>query len=84
MQVAELILKSVNKELESKKVSINLTKPAMQYLVDLGYDPRLGARPMRRVVSRQVENLVAKKMLSGEISTGSSITLDVDDLKDVG
>ena len=84
MQVAELILKSVNKELEPKKVSITLTKPAMQYLVDLGYDPRLGARPMRRVVSRQVENLIARKMLSGEITAGSSITLDVDDLKDVG
>ena len=56
----------------------------MQYLVDLGYDPRLGARPMRRVVSRLVENLIAKRLLSGEITSGSSITLDVSDLKDVG
>ena len=84
LQVAELIINGVNKELEAKKVSIKLTQDAMQYLVDLGYDPRLGARPMRRVVSRLVENLIAKRLLSGEITSGSSITLDVSDLKDVG
>jgi ATP-dependent Clp protease ATP-binding subunit ClpC len=84
LQVAGLIINGVNKELEAKKVSIKLTQEAMQYLVDLGYDPRLGARPMRRVVSRLVENLIAKRLLSGEITSGSSITLDVNDLKDVG
>lgn len=84
LQVASLIIKGVNKELELKKVSITLTPEALAYLVDLGYDPRLGARPMRRVVSRLVENLIAKKLLTGELSPGSSITLDVNDLKAVG
>ena len=84
LQVANLIIKGVNKELEAKKVSVQLTPQALSYLVDLGYDPRLGARPMRRVVSRLVENLIAKKILTGELVPGSSITLDVNDLKDVG
>lgn len=84
LQVASLIIKGVNKELENKKVTISLTQSAMEYLVNLGYDPRLGARPMRRVVSRLVENLIAKKLLTGELAAGSSVTLDIDDIKDVG
>jgi ATP-dependent Clp protease ATP-binding subunit ClpC len=84
LQVAGLIIKGVNKELAPKKVSIALTPEALAYLVDLGYDPRLGARPMRRVVSRLVENLIAKRLLTGELKPGSSLTLDVSDLKDVG
>lgn len=84
LQVANLIIAGVNKELEDKKVSIVLTPAALQYLVDVGYDPRLGARPMRRVTSRLVENLVAKKLLSGEVQKGAQLTLDVSDLQAVG
>ncbi len=84
LQVADLIIVGVNQELEDKKVSITLTPAALQYLVDVGYDPRLGARPMRRVISRLVENLVAKKLLSGEVQKGAQLTLDVDDLQAVG
>ena len=83
LQVAELIIQSVNQELADKKVTIVLTQPALAHLVDLGYDPRLGARPMRRVISRLVENLIAKRLLSGELKPGSQLTLDVGDLKDV-
>ena len=81
LQVAKLIIKGVNKQLEAKKVTVVLTDPAMLALVDLGYDPRLGARPMRRVISRLVENKVAQKLLSGELSPGSTLTLDVGDLE---
>lgn len=84
LQVADLIIAGVNQELEDKKVSITLTPAALQYLVDVGYDPRLGARPMRRVISRLVENLVAKKLLSGEVQKGAQLTLDVGDLQAVG
>ncbi len=83
LQVANLIIQSVNQELADKKVTVALTQPALAHLVDLGYDPRLGARPMRRVISRLVENLIAKRLLSGELKPGSQLTLDVGDLQDV-
>ncbi len=84
LEIANLIIAGVNKELAGKKVSIVLTQPALVHLVELGYDPRLGARPMRRVISRLVENLIAQKLLTGELKPGSNLTLDIDDLKDVG
>lgn len=83
LQVANLIIQSVNQELADKKVTVTLTQPALAHLVDLGYDPRLGARPMRRVISRLVENLIAKRLLSGELKPGSQLALDVGDLQDV-
>lgn len=84
LEVAKLIIAGVNKTLASRKVSIELTPQAMQYLVELGYDPRLGARPMRRVTSRLVENLIANKLLSGELKPGGKLMLDVADLQGVG
>jgi ATP-dependent Clp protease ATP-binding subunit ClpC len=81
LQVAYLLIKSVNVELENQKISISLTEAAYQYLVESGYDPRLGARPMRRAVQRLVENTVAKKILSGSVQKGAQITLDVKDFE---
>ncbi len=73
VQVIDLIIAGINKQLASQKISVNVTDDAKVYLVDKGYDPRLGARPMRRVVQRAVENLVAKQMLSGAVSAGAVI-----------
>lgn len=84
LEVAKLIIGGINRELESRKVSIELTPQAMQYLVELGYDPRLGARPIRRVAARLVENLVAQRLLSGELKPGEKVVLDVADLQGVG
>lgn len=59
--------------MELQKVTVNVAEDAKVLLVDKGYDPRLGARPMRRVVQRAVENLVAKQMLSGNVPPGTVI-----------
>lgn len=75
VQVLDLILASVNKTLEVQKVSVDVEPEAKQILVDNGYDPRLGARPMRRVVQKAVENTVAKQMLSGHVNAGDVITI---------
>lgn len=77
LQVVDLILKDVNKTLELQKVSVNVAADAKAYLVDAGYDPRLGARPMRRIVQRAVENTVAKQMLSGDVEPGSIIEISL-------
>ncbi|MDR0591096.1 MAG: ATP-dependent Clp protease ATP-binding subunit [Candidatus Nomurabacteria bacterium] len=74
-QVADLIIAGVNKTLASQKVKVEVDPEAKALLVEAGYDPRLGARPMRRVVQRVVENQVAKMMLAGEAASGSVIVV---------
>lgn len=78
MQVCDLILASVNKTLASQQVSVVVHDDAKELLVEKGYDPRLGARPMRRVVQKAVENTVAKQMLSGSVAPGDQITITLD------
>ena len=75
LQVCDLILKGVNKTLETQKVSVEVEQGAKLLLVDKGYDPRLGARPMRRVIQKAVENTVAKEMLAGTVKPGSTIVI---------
>lgn len=75
LQVIDLILAGVNKTLALQKVQVHVADDAKRLLVDRGYDPRLGARPMRRVVQRAVENTVAKAMLSGTVTPGSVIEI---------
>ena len=81
VQVVDLLLAAVNKTLYKKKVTVGLTDAGKRWIVDRGYDPRLGARPMRRMMQRTVENIVAKKLLDGSLDSGGSITLDVPDLE---
>lgn len=81
IQVIDLILAGINKQMASQKVSIHVADDAKAFLVDKGYDPRLGARPMRRVVQRAVENLVAKQMLSGSVLPGSVIEITLDQVQ---
>lgn len=78
LQVIDLILAGVNKTLALQKVQVNVAEDAKLFLVDKGYDPRLGARPMRRVVQRAVENTVAKAMLGGSVLPGSTIEVTLE------
>lgn len=75
VQVIDIIITGLNKNLAPQKVGVALEDEAKRLLVQAGYDPRLGARPMRRMVQRVVENLVAKRMLSGQINPGDQIVL---------
>lgn len=83
LQVVDLIIAGINKTLAVQKVSLQLAEEAKQLLVKTGYDPRLGARPMRRVVQRAVEDLVAKRMLSGQVAAGSTIAVSLEDVQGV-
>lgn len=75
LQVLDLILVGVNKNLAGQKITVSITPDAKEYLVEMGYDPRLGARPMRRVVQRAVESTVAKMLLSNEVRPGETIEI---------
>lgn len=83
IQVVDLMIADVNKTLELQKISVNVAIDAKKYLVEAGYDPRLGARPMRRVVQRTVENTVAKQMLSGVVEPGSVIEITFEQVKEL-
>lgn len=83
VQVIDIILIGLNKNLAAQKISVTVDDEAKRLLVRAGYDPRLGARPMRRVVQRVVENLIAKRMLSGEVAPGQQIHLTPTDIATV-
>ena len=81
MQVIDLILAGINKTLAVQKVKVDVAQDAKLYLVEKGYDPRLGARPMRRVVQRAVENTIAKQMLAGTVNPGSTVTITLEQVR---
>jgi ATP-dependent Clp protease ATP-binding subunit ClpC len=80
-QVAKLMLGEVNRNLAHQSISVELTQAALDDLVRQGYDPQFGSRPMRRVIQRTVEDAVAKKILEGQATPGSKISLDLADLQ---
>lgn len=80
MQVVDLIIASINKTLEPQKISVAIDDELKSWLVKTGNDPRLGARPMRRIVQKVVENTMAKKLLSGEVQPGQTVSLTIADV----
>jgi ATP-dependent Clp protease ATP-binding subunit ClpC len=80
LQVVALMMKEVNATLAPQNISVSLTEDAARKIVEVGYDPRLGARPMRRVLQRAVEDVIAGKILRGDLHPGDRATLDISDL----
>ena len=76
LQIIDLMIAGVNKTLAGQKITVSVSQEAKVLLAELGYDPKLGARPMRRVIQKVVENTIARKMLSGEVRAGSDIVID--------
>lgn len=83
VQVIDLMIAGVNRTLALQKVAVEVENDAKLYLVDKGYDPRLGARPMRRVVQRAIENTVAKEMLGGNVIPGTTIRITLQQVQSV-
>jgi ATP-dependent Clp protease ATP-binding subunit ClpC len=81
MRVVDLILQGINKTLAAQKLSVEVAEDAKRLLVDTGYDPRLGARPMRRIVQRTVENIVARQVLSQQTTAGVTIRISKADIE---
>jgi ATP-dependent Clp protease ATP-binding subunit ClpC len=77
-QIVEILIKGINKTLEPQKIRVLLTAEAIDKLVDVGYDPRLGARPLRRIIQKTVENQVATKLISGVTGAGDVINIPAD------
>jgi ATP-dependent Clp protease ATP-binding subunit ClpC len=77
MQVVDLMLAGVNSTLATQQLKVEVDTQSKRKLVQVGADPRLGARPLRRVVQRTVENIVAKEVLAGHVSPGQTITINL-------
>ena len=79
--VLDLIIASTNKTLEPQKISVVVDPAAKQILIDKGYDPKMGARPMRRIVQKTVENIVAAAILSGHATPGSTLRITPNEIE---
>ncbi len=77
--IVDLLLKRVQTQLESKGITLDLTEAARDLLTDKGYDPTLGARPLRRAIQRYVEDPLSEKLLWKEVGIGQSILIDAED-----
>ena len=76
--IIDLMVADLNKRLADREVTIKLTSAAKDYIVENGYDPAYGARPLRRYLQKTVETLSAKLILSGNVDAGDEIVIDVD------
>ena len=79
--IIDLLIADVNKRLADREIQIELTEEAKKMIVDGGYDPNYGARPLKRYLQKNVETLAAKLMLQGDIGTGDTIVIDVENGK---
>ncbi|MBQ3516429.1 MAG: AAA family ATPase, partial [Lachnospiraceae bacterium] len=75
--IVDLIIADLNKRISDKEISITVTPAAKDYIVENGYDPTYGARPLKRYVQKNVETLLARKILAGEVQMGDVVTIDV-------
>ena len=76
--IIDLMVEDVNKRLEERELRIELTDAAKNYVIDHGYEPSYGARPLKRFLTKHVETLAARLILEGNVDTGDTILIDCD------
>jgi ATP-dependent Clp protease ATP-binding subunit ClpC len=79
VQIADLMMNEVNQRLEERAIEVRLTEAFKERLTQEGYDPRYGARPMRRAISRLVEDALAEGILAGRVKDGDKVVLDINE-----
>ena len=79
--IVDLMINMVQKELEDKNVKLEITDAARSYLGEKGFDPVLGARPLRRVIQNEVEDTLSDELLSGRLNDGDTAVVDCEDEK---
>ena len=77
--IIDLILQDLNHRLADKQLHCELTRRAKEQIIETGYDPAFGARPLKRIVQRYVETLLAKKIIADQVVPGATLTVDVDE-----
>ncbi len=77
--IVQLLLTDLNQRIADKELRLALTDAAIDHIIEAGYDPHYGARPLKRYLQKNVETLVARSILQGNLRAGDTITLDVKD-----
>ncbi|MDD6683627.1 MAG: ATP-dependent chaperone ClpB [Clostridiales bacterium] len=80
--IVDLLLERLRNRLKDKQLSLSLTDAALDRLMEQGYDPIYGARPMKRILQSRIETLVARKLIAGDILPGQTILIDADPTAD--
>jgi len=75
-QIVDVQLIRLRQRLEERKIELELTEKARDYLAERGYDPSYGARPLKRLIQRELETSLGRKLLSGEIRDNSRVIVD--------
>jgi ATP-dependent Clp protease ATP-binding subunit ClpB len=76
-EIVDLLVSSLNKRLEDRKVSVVFTNSAKKWIGEKGYDPTYGARPLKRFLQKQVETQLARALVAGEVEEGSNVTFSI-------
>ncbi len=79
MQIVDLQMKEIRDRLEERRIAVELTEAAREWLAQKGYDPAFGARPLRRTLQRYLESPLSKRILQGDFEVGDKILTDVSD-----
>ena len=77
-KIAELQLAELKIKLKKKNITLDISKEAKRKIAEEGYDSDFGARPLRRLLQREIEDVLAFKILNGEYKNGDKVTVDID------
>ena len=79
LQIVDLFIKRLGERMLDRDMTVELTTPAKERLIEVGFDPALGARPLRRAVQHEVEDRLSEKILHGELNSGDHVHVDYKD-----
>lgn len=74
--IAQLQIKKLIKNLKKKRIDVTITPEALEHLVEVGFDPLMGARPLKRAIQQEVENPLSKKILMGDVAQGDKLIIN--------
>jgi len=80
--VANLEVQQIAARIGTQQIVLNISEKAMALLAKEGYDPQFGARPLKRLIERRIENILARAMLAGELDSGDTVNIDIDETED--
>ena len=78
-EIVDLLVASLESRLRERRIGLTVTEPARGWLARVGYDPAFGARPLRRVIQREIGDRLAVLLLSGDVQDGQNVTVDIND-----
>ena len=78
VQIVDLMIAQLDERMRDQDMKLEMTQEARLLLADKGFDPVLGARPLRRAIQREIEDMLSEKILFGEIKTGDTVVVDVE------